>query len=402
VTNIPSETDGWPMLDGDTVVVRRDDTLVGAGPPRPPVAPPPGPGADRRIGAGMLLALTVIVLAVAGVAIAYLLTHRDSARGSVTTVVLSTTAPKPAAASAAKVSVPRVVGLKEQPALVRLAQLGLRPKEIYRPTKQPSGVVVGQKPQEATRLAKGSRVTLVIDSGAAQVALPSLTGRSFDDAQAALDKLGLDSTATQVTSDQPAGTVVDQAPKPGTKIAKGSVVTLSVARAKGSATPTTTAGATTTAASSPTTTGASAPPPAQPASATVPDVTSQTEAAAVQALNRVGILASLFFIPGDDPLGTVEQQAKQAGTAVPARSHMQINVSRGPGEKPDEQVPNVVGQTLQQALTSINGAHLRLIFVKVAVTSRAQAGKVVQQSPLGGGHAPQNAQVVVFLGAYRG
>jgi hypothetical protein len=25
----------------------------------------------------------------------------------------------------------------------------------------------------------------------------------------------------------------------------------------------------------------------------------------------------------------------------------------------------------------------------------------VQQSPLGGGHAPQNAQVLVYLGAYR-
>ena len=78
---------------------------------------------------------------------------------------------------------------------------------------------------------------------------------------------------------------------------------------------------------------------------------------------------------------------------------MQINISSGPGDKPSEQVPNVVGQTLQQALASINGAHLRLIYVKFPVTSRSQAGKIVQQSPLGGGHAPQNAQVLVFLGA---
>ena len=40
-------------------------------------------------------------------------------------------------------------------------------------------------------------------------------------------------------------------------------------------------------------------------------------------------------------------------------------------------------------------------FLRFPVTSRAQAGKIVQQSPLGGGKAPQNAQVLVFLGAFR-
>ena len=50
----------------------------------------------------------------------------------------------------------------------------------------------------------------------------------------------------------------------------------------------------------------------------------------------------------------------------------------------------------------MNGAHLRLIYVKFPVNSRSQAGKIVQQSPLAGGHAPQNAQVLVFLGAFRG
>jgi serine/threonine-protein kinase len=118
-------------------------------------------------------------------------------------------------------------------------------------------------------------------------------------------------------------------------------------------------------------------------------------------LNQAGILASLSFVPGSEPLGMVKAVAKPAGTTVPYHSHVQINVSTGPGDKPTEQVPNVVGQTLQQALTSINGAQLRLIYVKLPVTSQSQAGKIVQQSPLGGGHAPQNAQIVVFLGAFR-
>jgi hypothetical protein len=47
----------------------------------------------------------------------------------------------------------------------------------------------------------------------------------------------------------------------------------------------------------------------------------------------------------------------------------------------------------------MQGAHLRLIYLRYPVTSQSQAGKIVQQSPLAGGQAPQNAQVLVFLGA---
>ena len=79
---------------------------------------------------------------------------------------------------------------------------------------------------------------------------------------------------------------------------------------------------------------------------------------------------------------------------------MQVNLSSGPGEKTQEQVPSVIGQTLQQAVSSLQGAGLRLIFVKLPVTSRASAGKIVQQTPAGG-QAPHNAQILVFLGAFK-
>ena len=391
-----TDTDRWPIRDADTGVLLRDrDTLVGADlpPQTPPPPPPPSPSPDGRFGSGMLLAIAVIALAAAGVAIAYFLTHESNAQPATTTVVRST-APQPAATK--KVAVPRVVGLKEQPALLRLAQLGLRPKEVYKPTKQPKGIVVSQQPKEATEVKKGSQVRIVIGAGAPTVTVPDLGGKSFADARAALDKLGLDSTRTQVTSGAPAGTVVDQAPKAGSKLAKGSTVTLAVSQAKAASAPAT-AEVTTTA---PTTTAAARPP--QPQSATVPDVTQQSEAAAVQAMNGAGILPSLVFIPSNDPLGTVEQQAKSAGTTVPYHSHVQVNVSRGPGEKPDVVIPNVIGQSLHQAVATLNAAKLRLLYVRYPVSARSTAGKIVQQTPLGGGKAPQNAQVLVFLASYGG
>jgi beta-lactam-binding protein with PASTA domain len=293
----------------------------------------------------MLLGLGVLVLVAAGILIAYLLTHQKSDKQSTTVVV--TTAPGTAVAP--KVAVPRFVGLKEQDALVRAGQVGLQPKEVFKPSKAPKGTVISQRPPEGTELARGGQVTLVVDSS------PKPT-----------------------TTNTPTATTTQSASTPTTT----------------ATTPTTTQASTTT----PTTTAAA---PTQPTTATVPDVTGQKEASAVTALGNAGILASIVFVPGTDPLGTVLQQAKSAGTNVPFHSHVQINISRGPNATTDATVPNVVGQTLTQAVSTLNAAHLRLIYLKYPVTSQAQAGKVVQQSPLSGATAPQNAQVVVYLGAYK-
>ena len=342
-TEAPADT--WPTNGGDPVYVRRsEDTLIGGSPPPPvystPVAPPP----DRRVGTGMLLGLAALLLVAAGIAVAWYLTHRDT-KSQVTTVLVTTSPPA---------------------------------------TTQQSQATTTRKPVAVKK-----------------ADVPRVVGMPVSDAKAVFDKLGLKATVTQVTAGQTAGTVVGQAPKAGVKLARGSYVTLAVAKANSSTTTqsSTTTPATTTAPAA--TTTAPTPTPL-PTSATMPDVTNQTEAAAAQAMSAAGILPSLFFVPGSDPLGTVEQQAKPAGTKLAYHAHVQINVSSGPGDKPKESVPNVIGKSLQDAVSTVNGANLRLIYVKLPVTARSQAGKIVQQSPLGGNQAPQNAQVLVFLGAYRG
>lgn len=323
----PNPPDSWPTPEGSTLVSEHETVVT------PPPSEPTGPPLDRRIGAGMLIALGAIALVALGVLIAWLLTHKSHPQTGTTVII--TTAP------------------------LTTAQAATTPPP------------------------------------AAQTAVPDLAGLRLGDAQKNLSALGLRSTTTPVTSAKPAGTVVDQAPKPGNKLAKGATVTLSVARP---ASDTTTAATTTAPTSTASTTTAASP---QPRTATVPDVQGQTEASAVQALGQAGILASLAFVPGADPLGTVLEQAKPSGTTVPYHAHVQVNISRGPNDNPLQQVPNVLGRTLQDAVTVLQGASLRLIYLKLPVTSRAQAGKVVQQSPLGGGEAPENAQVLVFLGAYR-
>ena len=59
------------------------------------------------------------------------------------------------------------------------------------------------------------------------------------------------------------------------------------------------------------------------------------------------------------------------------------------------------GKRLPDAVSALNGSHLRLIYIKRPVRTRADVGKIIQQTPLSGGQAPQNAQILVFLGVLK-
>ncbi len=349
MTEISSPPAGWPVLE-NTTLVSPAETVV-----QSPAPVPAGLPSDRGIGSGMLLAIVVFAVVAAAVLAALLLSRRG--HSSTTTVVVTTAAATP-----------------------------------------------------------GTSTTHLASASASQRSVPNLGGLPLPQARATLAALGLRAATTPVSSGKPAGTIVEQAPKPGAKLAKGSSVTLLVSAATPSTTvpagSTTVGGATAAAATSPaitsapattaTTTAASttvAPPPPQTVS--MPDATNQSEAAAAQRLAQAGILASIVFVPGNDPLGTVEQQAKAVGTTLPYHAHVQINVSRGPSDNPLEHVPNVIGKNLQDAVSALQATRLRLIYVKLPITSRARAGTIVQQSPLVDATAPQNAQVLVFLGAYR-
>jgi beta-lactam-binding protein with PASTA domain len=223
------------------------------------------------------------------------------------------------------------------------------------------------------------------------VPVPAVTGQQQAAAEQALRGLGFQVSTTTVPSTQPKGTVVAQHPAASANARHGSAVRINVAAGPSTTTP----GATTT---QPATTTA----PAQPATASVPDVTNNPLQPAVQQLATAGFRISLQYVPSTDPLGTVVAQSPQGSATAPTGSHVTVNAASGPGDKPQETVPTLTGGSLPHAVSTANGAHLRLIYVKRTVTDKTQAGTVVDQSPAAGAHAPQNAQVLAYLGAYRG
>jgi serine/threonine-protein kinase len=252
--------------------------------------------------------------------------------------------------------------------------------------------------------------------------VPDLVGRPAKQATNGLRRAGFHVSFATVHSALPRGAVTAQDPKPGTKVAKGSDVRLNISDGGAAKTttaaqpqqttpaaqqtttaPTTTAQQqTTTQAQQQTTTQAQqqAQQQAQPTTAQVPSLSGDLRSV-LQQLDQAGLLASIAYVPNTQPLGTVVAQSPSAGASVKSGSQVTVNVSSGPGGNPEETVADVVGQRIPQAVSTLNGAGLRLILLKMRVSDRSKAGVVVAQTPLPGKHAPKNAQVLVYMGAYQ-
>jgi beta-lactam-binding protein with PASTA domain/tRNA A-37 threonylcarbamoyl transferase component Bud32 len=94
----------------------------------------------------------------------------------------------------------------------------------------PVGKVIGTDPGAGTPLPKGAGVTLQVSSGPDRTAMPSVVGAARGDAEALLNgTLGF-GVQVQLVNAGPAkkGLVVAQAPAPGTPLARGSTVAISV------------------------------------------------------------------------------------------------------------------------------------------------------------------------------
>ncbi len=94
----------------------------------------------------------------------------------------------------------------------------------------PADVVTSQNPQGGGKLARDGTITLVLSSGAAQIAVPDVGGKTASDAAAALSDAGMQSAIEFVVdSSAPLGTVLKQTPEGGARARKGSTVMLAVA-----------------------------------------------------------------------------------------------------------------------------------------------------------------------------
>ncbi len=130
-------------------------------------------------------------------------------------------------------SVPPVIGLPAESAATTLEDVGFSVRqETEFHADYPDGTVIRQYPAGGTEAPPGSTVTLVVSTQQSQVvAVPNVVGVPEQEARAELEAAGFDVTIVYASKKKPgagAGTVLSTEPKAGTKVPRGSTITITV------------------------------------------------------------------------------------------------------------------------------------------------------------------------------
>ena len=298
------------------------------------------------------------------------------------TVAVTISAGKP------KLGVPNVVGLPVATAVKKLQAAGLGSNQRVVFASAPPGRVTAQRPAAGAAVKKGSTVALTVSKGPQRVAVPSVVGRSRDDATKQLASAGFHAAAFSVPSQSPRGFVVAQSPRANAKAPKGSRVRINVSQGAPAATTTTTAGGTTTS----TTT----------ASTKVPSVVGLSQTAAQRRLRTAGFRVRTAYVASSKPSGTVVAQRPAAGTALRRGTAVRINVSTGPSPQTAKAVPDVTGEDEATARSDLEAAGFRVSVVDEPTTDQNEDGIVVDEDPVAGTRVPTGSLVTIYVGSFSG
>ncbi len=250
------------------------------------------------------------------------------------------------------VDVPSVEGLDVQEARELLLEAGLAQPDVEFETNDevPVNQVFAQNPPPGERVEPNSVVTLRVSSGTADT-VPSVIGSLREEAVATLQEFQYVVTEVTAASPQDAGTVISQSPSPGSVLAPGSTVEITVS------------------------TG----PEVMP----VPDVEGLDVIAAVNALREEGFVVNATQIeePSEEiEEGKVTRTEPAAAQLVAVGSQISIVVSTG---VPTVPVPSVVNLLTDSAVNTIRSEGLVVggpIFVDVPAGSPSD-GRVISQDP---------------------
>ena len=113
-----------------------------------------------------------------------------------------------------------------------LSNLGLRWKQVPRPsTTVPAGLIAGTRPRAGTPIGADQQVEVDVSIGKPQVAVPAVNGEPLGDATAALRQAGFETSTVQVFDDSvPNGQVVGTSPPAGATLTWGSTVQVNVSK----------------------------------------------------------------------------------------------------------------------------------------------------------------------------
>ena len=262
------------------------------------------------------------------------------------------------------VTVRGVIGFTEAKARQALTDQGFTVTTTKEPNQKPVGTVFDQNPQEGEFKKTGTAVTIFVSDGAGTVKVPKVEGLDKDTATSLLLKRGFVVTPVPELSETvKSGTVIRTDPPAGKKLEPGSNVNLIVS--------------------------------AGPAPIPVPDVTGLDQSDATQKLVAVGFRVSKTTEPSRSvALNRVIRTQPGPGQAEPKDSTITIVVSSGTKQSP---IPDVVGKNQSDAVAALDAAGFKAN-VSQAVSTSANIGKVISQSPGAGTTADDGSAVTITVG----
>jgi serine/threonine-protein kinase len=130
----------------------------------------------------------------------------------------------------------------------------------------------------------------------------------------------------------------------------------------------------------------------------VPDVTGQPFLNAKGMLEGQGFQVGRTDVQSDLPKGVVAAETPSAGTNVPRGTKIELSVSKGPATT---QVPDVTGMSQSAAESLLSGAGLTPSVVTDPVTDPAQDGIVQSTDPAPGSDAQSGEVVIIHVGQFQ-
>jgi eukaryotic-like serine/threonine-protein kinase len=267
--------------------------------------------------------------------------------------------------AAEPVGVPNVVGIERDLAIAQIEDAELEAEvEEQASTEVEQGIVIEQQPPAGSRIAKGDTVTIVVSTGPNEVEIPALAGRTYGEAAAALEDLGLVPRRVDVFSQRPVGVVASLDPKAGTLVDEGSEVTVRVSK------------------------GSQLIP--------VPDVLDQSEDSARAELEAAEFEVQVVEAPSSStPAGLVSAQNPDPGVEAARGSTVQITISTGPEMI---RVPATVGMTEADAQDALEAEGFAVEVECVVVVDPGQVGIVQDTDPNANALVESGSTVTIKVG----
>ena len=270
----------------------------------------------------------------------------------------------------AQVTVPSVTTELVEDATRTLEELGLRVDVDFEDNDAQANVVFDQDPEADQRVDKDSLVKLRVSNGPQPVEVPNVVNQDEEDAITILEQAGLAvaDTVQEPSDTLPAGRVIAQSERAGAEVPKNTSVTLTVSSGL--------------------------------AKVTVPDVAGKDASAASDDIVNANLKVATVSEPSASvEKGKVIRTSPAAGLPVDRDSRVQIFVSTGAEAT---RVPSVIGRRFDDAAAALEALGFQTRIEPVVVSSEADDGRVLEQSPAIGSEQPKGTTIILRVGRRSG